>query len=43
MKHVVAVFLLTTVLLGDQAVTVSLDDAEPAIRDFRARASGLNA
>ncbi|MCR9137686.1 MAG: excinuclease ABC subunit B [Alphaproteobacteria bacterium] len=32
-----------TALLGDQAVTVPLDDAAPAVRAFRACASGLNA
>lgn len=32
-----------TALLGDRAVAVPLDDAAPAVRAFRACASGLNA
>lgn len=32
-----------TAVLGDRTVTVPLDDAGPAVRDFRVCASGLNA
>lgn len=35
--------ITATALLGDRAVTVPLDDAGPAVRDFRACSSGLNA